>query len=209
MDLRKRRLTGAMVDIVQAIGEDALFVVRLEVMPFAALLPALTSGKVDMIAAAMLRTKAREQIVDFTEPILSYGGGVVSTHADSRQYRDIADLKGSRVGVQMGTRFGIQAEQAGASVVRYYDSLPDALHDLHAGRIDTVYGDAPILAYQIAHIPASGLRFAAEFHPPSVEDVCLVVRKGDATLLGEVNASLDRLRRSRLPAILRAWGLQA
>src|SRR5580704_82217 len=64
MDLRKRQLTGAMVDIVQAIGEDASFGVRLELMPFAALLPALSSGKIDMIAAAMLRTKAREQIVD-------------------------------------------------------------------------------------------------------------------------------------------------
>jgi len=69
----------------------------------------------------------------------------------------------------MGTRYGEQAQRAGAAAVRYYDSLPDALHDLHAGRIDAAYGDAPILSYHVAHIPNSHLRYVAEFHPPRLK----------------------------------------
>jgi polar amino acid transport system substrate-binding protein len=205
--MEKQTLTGAMVEIVHAIARDAGFSVRTQVMSFAALIPSLMARKIDLISAAMLRTPAREQVVDFSAPIFSYGGGVVVRDADMRDYATIADLKNKAIGTQMGTLYGEQAQQAGAADVKYYDSLPDALHDLHAGRIDAVYGDAPILSYHVAHIQNSRLRYVKAFHPPMLQDICLIVRKSDVQLLHRINAAIEQLRSTEIHSILVRWNL--
>jgi len=207
LDLAKKTLTGAMVEITQAVANDAGFSIQTQIMSFSALIPSLTAKKIDIISAAILRTAAREQVVDFSDPIFSYGPGIVISDADRQSYASVADLSGKNVGTQMGTRYGEQAQRAGAAAVRYYDSLPDALHDLHAGRIDAAYGDAPILSYHVAHIPNSHLRYVAEFHPPALEDVCLIVRKGDTQLRNRINASIARLKSTTIHSILMKWNL--
>ena len=44
-------------------------------MPFSSLIPALTSGRIDMIGDAMYATAARKKIIDFTE-ITFYNPGI-------------------------------------------------------------------------------------------------------------------------------------
>jgi len=84
----------------------------------------------------------------------------------------------------------------------------EMLGDLSVGRIGAAYGDAPIFAYQIAQAKIHSARVAKEFQPPSVEDVCLVARKGDTELLGRLDASVKRLKTTIIKAILDRWGLR-
>src|SRR6185369_4587850 len=56
---RSWRAVTAMVDLITAIGDDAGFKVDVQATPFAALIPSLTSNKIDIIAAAMLITDQR------------------------------------------------------------------------------------------------------------------------------------------------------
>ena len=49
-----------MVDLITAIGEDAGFKVNVQATPFSALIPSLTSNKIDIISAAMLITDAAQ-----------------------------------------------------------------------------------------------------------------------------------------------------
>jgi polar amino acid transport system substrate-binding protein len=207
LDMKTNRLSGAMVEIMAAIAAEAGFRTQTSVMSFAALVPSLLAGKIDIICAAILRTEARAQVVDFTEPVYSYGGGLVVAGSDKGNYASIDDLRGKIAGVQMGTLYGDQARAAGARRVVYYDSLPDVLHDLHAGRIDAAYGDAPILAYQTSVINSASLRFVRSFKPPALQDVCLVVRKGNTALLRSINASIDRIKSTAIRHILDRWSL--
>ncbi len=207
MDMKTNKLSGAMVDIMSALAADAGFSIETSVMSFSALVPSLLARKIDIVSAAILKTSARAEVVDFTAPVYSYGGGLVVAGSDKRDYASIRDLSGKVVGVQMGTLYGDQAGAAGARRVAYYDSLPDVLHDLHAGRIDAAYGDAPILSYQTTVIGSPSLRFIRSFKPPALQDVCLVVRKGDTSLLGLLNTSIAHIRSSTIQQILAKWRL--
>jgi polar amino acid transport system substrate-binding protein len=207
IDVKTNTLTGAMVDIMKAIAVDAGFQIDLRATAFGALIPSLTTKKIDIIAAAMLKTPARAKVVDFSEPVYSYGAGIVVPARGSRDYKTIQDLRGVAVGVQVGTRFFEQLQTAGVREIKTYDNLMEMLGDLSVGRIGAAYGDAPIFAYQIAQAKTQSARVAKEFQPPNVEDVCLVVRKGDTELLGRIDASVKHLRMTTIKAILDRWGL--
>jgi len=207
IDLKTNTLTGAMVDIVRAVAGDAGLQIDVRVSAFAALIPSLTSRKIDIISAAMLKTAARARVVDFSEPIYSYGAGLVVPVKDTRNYQRIEDLKGQTVGVQVGTRFFEQLQAAGAKQVKTYDNLMDMLRDLSADRIGAAYGDAPILAYELGQLKVQKARLVKSFKPPSIEDVCLVVRKDEAELLGRLNAAVQRIKTTKIKAIIDRWGL--
>jgi len=207
MDVKTNTLTGAMVDIVKAVASDADFLVDLRVTAFAALIPSLTSGKIDIISAAMLRTAAREKVVSFSEPVYSYGAGLAVAAQDQREYQRIEDLKGMIAGVQVGTRFFDQMQAAGAKEVKTYDTLMDMLRDLSLGRINAAYGDAPILSYEVARGAVRNARFVKSFKAPAVEECCLVLRKTDTELLGRINASVSRIKATKIKAVIDRWGL--
>jgi polar amino acid transport system substrate-binding protein len=207
MDVKTNSLTGAMVDIVKAVAADADFLIDLQVTAFAALIPSLTSGKIDIISAAMLRTPAREKVVSFSDPVYSYGAGLVVAAQDKRDYQRIEDLKGMVAGVQVGTRFFDQMQAAGAKEVKTYDTLMDMLRDLGLGRINAAYGDAPILSYEVAQGAARNARYVKSFKAPAVEDCCLVLRKNDSELLGRINASVKRIKATKITAVIDRWGL--
>jgi polar amino acid transport system substrate-binding protein len=196
-----------MVDIVKAIAADSGFAIDLRVSAFGALIPSLTTKKIDIISAAMLKTPARAKVVDFSEPVYAYGAGIVVPARSNKKYKSIEDLRGTAVGAEVGTRFVDQLRAAGVEEIKTYDNLMEMLADLSVGRVGAAYGDAPIFAYQLAQARIKGARLATEFRPPSVEDVCLVVRKGDKELLDRINASIRRLKSTAIQAILNRWGL--
>jgi polar amino acid transport system substrate-binding protein len=207
LDLKTNQPAGAMIDIVKAIAADAGFPVEIRVTSFSALIPSLTARKIDLISAGMLKTPAREKVVAFSQPVFSYGAGLVVLSSDKKEYRTIADLKGIAVGVQVGTRFYDQLQASGAHEIRTYDNLMDMLMDLSTRRIEAAYGDAPIFAYQMAQSHMHAARLAQSFHPPSIEDVCLVLRKDDPVLLDRINASITRIQPTHIRAILEHWSL--
>jgi len=207
IDVKTNTLIGAMVDIVKAIAADAGFAIDLRVTAFGALIPSLTTKKIDIISAAMLKTPARAKVVDFSEPVYAYGAGIVVPTSSHKEYKHIEDLRGTPVGAEVGTRFVDQLKGAGVGEIKTYDNLMEMLGDLSVGRIGAAYGDAPIFAYQLAQARIKRARLASEFRPPSVEDVCLVVRKGDTELLGRINTSISRLKSTAIQSTLNRWGL--
>jgi len=208
IDVKANTLTGAMVDIMKAIAADSGFRIELRLTAFGALIPSLMTKKIDIISAAMLKTPARAKVVDFSEPVYAYGAGIVVASRGGKQYKNIQDLRGLAVGVQVGTRFYDQLKAAGVQEIKTYDNLMEMLGDLSVGRIGAAYGDAPIFTYQLDEAKIRSARVAKEFQPPSVEEVCLVVRKGDTELLDRINTSIRRLRATAIPSILKHWGLR-
>lgn len=207
IDMRSHELTGAMVDIVRAVGVEAGFAVEMQVTAFAALIPSLTARKIDIISAAMLRTPAREAVAAFSAPVYAYGGAVAVRADDASSHATLPQLRGRRVGAQVGTRFVDQLAAAGVDEVKTYDNLADCLRDLRLGRLDAVFGDAPIIRYYLRVTGADRIRLDESYRPAALEEVCLVLRKDDPALLARVNAAITRIRSTTIAGIVRKWGL--
>lgn len=207
IDMRSHELTGAMVDIARAVAAEAGFAVQMQVTAFAALIPSLTARKIDIISAAMLRTPAREAVVAFSAPVYAYGGAVAVRADDPASHSSLSQLGGRRVGAQVGTRFVDQLAAAGVEGVKTYDNLADCLRDLRLGRLDAVFGDAPIIRYYLRVTGTDRIRIDESYRPAELEEVCLVLRKDDPDLLARVNAAIARIRATRIAEIVGQWGL--
>ncbi|WP_353235352.1 ABC transporter substrate-binding protein [Diaphorobacter ruginosibacter] len=209
LDIKTNNIQGMMVDTVQAVAKAGGFQVNVQQTVFSALIPSLTSSKIDIISAAMLKTEARQQVVDFSEPVYSYGEGLMVKADDNRDYPTLDGLKGEIVGAQVGTVFVDMLQKKGIfKEVRTYDSVADMTRDLALGRIKAGVGDQPIMLYQIEQKAFKGVKMANGYKSTNVSDVCLIVRKGDTETLDRVNKAIATIKADgTLAQIVKKWGI--
>ncbi|HVP89027.1 MAG TPA: ABC transporter substrate-binding protein [Casimicrobiaceae bacterium] len=210
LDVKTNTIQGAMVDLITAIGEDAGFKVNVQATPFSALVPSLTSNKIDIISAAMLINPQRKEVIDFSDPVFPYPEGMVVSASDNTPYKTLADVKGQIVGAQVGTVYVDFLKKNGEFAdVRVYDSLADILRDVSLGRIKAGFGDAPILKYQLAQNPDFKAKLVSTYEPKMAGSVGIGVRKTDQELLKKINASLAKLNANgTVDKILAKWNLK-
>jgi polar amino acid transport system substrate-binding protein len=211
LDTRTNSIQGVMVDLITEIGKDAGFQVQVEPMQFSALIASLTSSKIDIISAAMFATAARKEVIDFSDPVYTYGEGLLVSKTDTKSYAAPEDLKGEVVGAQVGTAFVDALKKTGLFAdVKAYDTIPDILRDVNTGRLKAGFADYPILAYNIKLGGFPEVRLVDSYKPTIVGSVAIGVRKGEADLLGKINASLAKLKANgELDKILDKWGLKS
>ncbi len=208
LDVKTNQIEGIMVDIVEAVAREEGFAVEIEATQWAALIPSLTSGKIDIIAAAMYATAERAKIVAFTEPVYSYGEGLFVANDDDGTYKSFDDLAGKTVGVQVGTSYYDVLRDSGKfKEVKVYDSIADIMRDVALGRIDAGFGDRPIVAYQLSK-GASQVRLVDQYVSVITGSVALAVRQDDPDLLATLNDGIEKLKASgELDQIIAKWGV--
>jgi len=210
MDTKTQTIQGAMVDLITAIGQDQGFKVQVEATPFSALVPSLTSNKIDIISAAMLITAARKEVIDFSDPVFPYPEGLIVKSDDNKTYKSLADLKGEIVGAQVGTVYVDFLKKNGEfPEVKTYDSIADIIRDVGLGRLKAGFGDAPIVRYQLSQRKDAGAKVSETYEPKMDGFVGLGVRKGDKEMLTRINAGLAKVKGSgKLDEILKKWNLK-
>jgi polar amino acid transport system substrate-binding protein len=189
-------LSGVFVDLTSAIAKDADLLVHYQVMIFADLIPALTSGKIDVIATEMAITPARAAQVDFSNPVYNPPRETVVVPAsDTRAYRTLADLKNIPVGVQKGSvQFALLQQTGGFTQMKVYDTVQDTWAAVASGQVKAAVtaGADTIFAAKQGQLP--NLRIVSSYQSPSpLPQVGIAVRKGDSELLGKINRSLAKL----------------
>jgi polar amino acid transport system substrate-binding protein len=211
LDTKTNTIQGVMVDLITEIGKDAGFAVQIEPMQFSTLIASLTSNKIDIISAAMFITPPRKEVIDFSEPVYTYGEGLLVPKADKKDYVKLEDLKGETVGAQVGTAFVDALKKTGLfSDVKVYDTIPDILRDVNTGRLKAGFGDYPILAYNLKLGAFADSRLVESYKPTIIGSVGIGVRKSDQELLKKINASLAKLKQNgAVDKILDKWGLKA
>lgn len=86
LDTKTNTIEGVMVDLVKAIAAASDLKVEVEGMQFSTLVASLTASKIDLISAAMYITPARKEVIDFSDPIYTYGEGLLVPAADKKDY---------------------------------------------------------------------------------------------------------------------------
>ncbi len=210
LDTKTNQISGIMVDIIKEIGKDQGFTTEVSPMTFSTLIASLQANKIDVIAAAMYITPPRQEIVDFSDPIYTYGDGLVVSAKDPKDYKSLEDLKGEVVGAQIGTAYVKPLTDSGLfKEIKVYDSIPDIIRDVNIGRIKAGFADYPIVAYQIAQGGYPDARVAKNYKSMLVGSVGIAVRKGDKAMLDKVNASLRKMKADgTIDKILANWGLK-
>jgi polar amino acid transport system substrate-binding protein len=210
LDVKTNTIEGVMVDLIRAIGEKSGFKVEIDATQWSALIPSLTGNKIDIIAAAMFATAERAKVIDFSEPVYTYGEGLFVADSDSKAYQSFADMKGYTVGVQVGTAFIDPLKKAGVfKEVKVYDTIPDIMRDVSLGRINAGFADYPIVAYNLAQNSSYKVHLVKSYKPVIVGSVAIAVRKGDKALLDKINGGLGKLKASgEVEKILKKWNVE-
>jgi polar amino acid transport system substrate-binding protein len=212
LDTKTNQIDGLMVDIAKGVAQKAGLQLQFEPMAFSALIGSLTTNRIDLISAGMFITDARKQVVDFSQPVFSFGEGLIASKKDNTAYTGFADMSGKRIGVSIGTAtvelVNKANEQYKFAEVKLYDSATELIADLNNGRIDLVALDLPISVQAEKSGNYPNIKVVRTYKPAKVGEVGLATRKGDTALLNKVNAAITQMKADgSLDAILKKWGI--
>jgi polar amino acid transport system substrate-binding protein len=208
----QNELSGVAVDLTRAISKQIGVPIEYQPMIFADLIPAVDSGKIDVIATNMAITPEREQKVDFTKPYYNaLPEALVVQSSDATAYRSLADLKGLPVGAQKGSiQLALLQKIGGFSDIKTYDSQKDAWEAVASGQIRATItpGVETQYAAKTGGLP-HGARVVDTYQSASPSPrAALAVRKGNRELLEKINVALAALETDgTLKSIFNKYGL--
>jgi polar amino acid transport system substrate-binding protein len=133
-------------DVLTEVKKSLPFQVHQEILPWAGILPGVTTGKYDVAVTAVLVTAVRKPTFDFASPVAE-STTFYATKAGA-DIKSATDLNGKTVGAQAGSAMlaDLQAFDAelkakggaGLKKIVEYPSNPEAYQDLALGRTDAV-----------------------------------------------------------------------
>ena len=187
----KDEVVGFDVDIANSIANDLGVELEIKEMEFGSLIEALKQGKVDMVISGMTPTPERKEVVDFSDIYYKAEQAFIVKEADKATYKTLDDLKGKKVGAQLGSiQADIASEIENAEVKQLADVNTLAL-ELENGNIDALIVEVPV-ANLIAQ-NNKGL-FVAEEHIVDEEGgSAIAIAKESPKLVEAINASLKTL----------------
>jgi len=208
LDTDTQKITGMMVDLVTAVGQNAGFDVDVQAVDWVSLIPALTAGRIDIISAAMSITDKRKEVVDFSDPVFPYGEGMVVRVDDNRVYTQaLTQTAGGTIGVQQGTlsHLGLK-DREGIGEVRVYENSADILRDLSLGRLQAGFVDRPIVSYRLYEGKFPDLKLANGYESQFSSPLGLAIAKGQPELMARINAAIAELQADgEIDALAAKW----
>src|SRR4051794_6645802 len=196
-DKNSNALSGIFVDLTNTIAKDLGLRAEYQVMVPADLIPALTSGNIDVIATNLAITPERQQVVDFSSPI--YEGqfeAVVVLASDTTTYRTLADLKGLPVGaLRASTNLALLQQAGGFSEIKAYDTNKDLWAAVASGEIKAAVNAGLGTKFAAKRGELDNLRIVDSYQSPSPRrpQIPMAVKKGNSELLDKLNKSLTKL----------------
>lgn len=163
-------------------------------MEFDGLIAAVSTGKVDMVAAGMTANDERRQSVDFSDTYF-VASQVMVVAPDNTDITKAEDLKNDKtVGVVLGyTGDGIVTDDlqlAEDKIVRANRGL-DIVQDVKNGKLDAVVIDS---ATGKALAENNGLKIVEDADAFEAEEYAIAVKKGNTELLDKINAVLADMK---------------
>jgi glutamine transport system substrate-binding protein len=141
-----KEFTGFDMDLIRAIGKKMGMKVEIKNMGFDALIPALNSGNINVIASGMSITDARKKAVTFSDPYYTSGLTIVVTK-DNSSIKGLKDLEGKKIAVQIGTTGAEKAGKVPGAQVKSFNTNAEVFLELNNKNVDAVIIDQPVAAY--------------------------------------------------------------
>ncbi|WP_278559157.1 basic amino acid ABC transporter substrate-binding protein [Acidaminococcus intestini] len=193
-DGKDGEITGFDMDLIKAMAKKMGYEkVTIKGMGFDALIPAMNAGNIDVIISGMSITDARKKQVLFTDPYYE-SGLMVIVKKDNNEIKSFDDLKGKRIGVQLGTTGAQEAEKIEGAKVTNFDTSDLACIELKNGNVDAVISDLPVLQY---FLKQKGSSYAKAVGTPKKGDFYgIAAPKDKKDLVDGMNKALKELKDS-------------
>lgn len=183
---------GISVEMAGALGKFLGRDVRIENIPFDGLIPALKTGKIDLIISSMTETPERAESIDFSEPYLRTGLCLlVNKSAPIRSIAD-ADESGFHIAVKQGTTGQLYAQtHLKRAQVLVFDKEDACVLEVVQDKAQAfIYDQMSVFKHWRQHPDAT----RALLEPFQEEAWAIGLRKGDAALKTQVNRFLSEFR---------------
>jgi polar amino acid transport system substrate-binding protein len=183
------RLIGFEIDVATRLAED--MGVKVEFLPTAwsGIIPALLTGKFDVIIGGMGITAQRALQVNFTQPYEYSGMSIVAHKKVAAGFDSLEDF--NKPEVQIAVKLGTTAAAAvkrflPKAKLRMFDTEPQAYQELRNGNVHAVVGSAPRPAYEAVDYSES--LFLPVQETFTREPIGFALRKGDPDSLAFFNS---------------------
>ncbi len=185
---KQGNLTGFEIDVARKLAQD--MGVKIEFVPTAwsGIIPALLTGKFDVIIGGMGITPERNLKVNFTIPYDYSGMSMVANKNIAKDFSSLNDF--NKKDVTIAVRMGTTAEQAARkhmpkATLKLFENESQALQELNLGRVHAVVSSAPMPVFH-------ALKYPDKLFVPlkgnfTKEPIGFALKKGDIDALNYFN----------------------
>ncbi len=188
----QKQVVGYAIDYLTAAGKEAGFKPIFKNTAWDGIFAGLAAGKYDAIVSSVTITEKRKKAMDFSEPYFTVRQALIVSK-DSNA-RSLADLKGQKVGGQIGTTGYFAIKAVKGVVAKSYDEVGLAMEDLNVGRIAAVVCDDPVAANYAMDKYKDSLKIAAVLMSGEAENYGVAVKKGNHAVLELVNKGVAAVK---------------
>ena len=200
-----KNIVGFSPDLLHAISEATGVQIEIKNTAWDGIFAGLAAGSYDLISSSVTITDERKATMDFSEPYAN-AGQVLVVPKTTTGVTQIADLKGKKVGAQIGTTGAIEIGKHPEVTLASYDEVGLAFEDLANGRIAGVVADSPISANFALQNPKFKDKLQIAGKPFTDEWLGFAVKKGDTETLAILNDGLAKIKASgKLDEIAKKW----
>ncbi len=199
------KLAGFEVDLVREIAEEMQMETVFVDIAFDALIPALTAGKIDMIAAGMDITPERLEQIAFSK-VYYVSPDAVVVQKTTEGLAEIVDLGGMTVAVQFGTvQDQCISRQKQVSVLRY-QRTDDVLRALLRKEADAALVEESAAREYLKKVEDFRENLKIAFTLEETAGMAFGFRKDSTALRESVNGVLSRMEHDgRLDELRQKW----
>ena len=185
--------SGVSVDLARALGERLGLQVDIQNLPFNGLIPALRTGKIDLVISSMTSTPERAQSIDFSAPYLKTGLCLLAGAKANIQSIADCDRGGQTIVVVRGTTGHLYAVQRVRTArVLVLDQPAACALEVAQGKAEAFIFDQMTTLKNWQKNPETTRALLTPFQE---ETWAVGLRKGNDDLRSKVNAFIDAYRK--------------
>lgn len=184
---------GVSVSLAKKLGEFLDRPVQIENISFVGLIPALKSGKIDLIISSLTVNKERDKAIDFSIPYAKTGLCLLINAKSTIENIEDADVKGKVLVVKSATTGELFAlKNLNQATVRVLDKESLCVLEVIQGKADAFIYDQ-LSVYTNWQKNSNLLR--ANLKPFHEESWAIGIKKGNEALLNKVNLFINEFRK--------------
>jgi len=185
---KQGNLVGFEIDVARQLAKDMGVEVEFVPTAWSGIIPALMTGKFDVIIGGMGITPERNLKVNFTMPYDYSGMSMVAHRKKAEGFSTLEDFNDKDVNIAV--RMGTTAEQAARKFLpkanlRLFENESQALQELNLGRVHAVVSSAPMPVFHALKYPDK--LFVPLEENFTREPIGFAIRKGDPDAVNYFN----------------------
>jgi polar amino acid transport system substrate-binding protein len=202
VDEKTKEVQGLDIDIMKAIAVDQGIDVEFVNIPFDSALAGLSQCQYDAAISSITITDERKKTMAFSDPYFE-AGQIITVNAANSTINSIEDLKGKKLGAQIGTTGAIEAGKIEGAQFTGYDTIDPAFLAVMSNQIDAAIADNPVALGYVAK-NSDKLKTVGKIF--TNESYGVAVCNKNTELLAKINKGLANIKAAgKIDALTKQW----